>query len=333
MVDETPTGNITHDLGRELVVELPRYQFKPFAAGTLIEGFVAYPFVKLVGHKLLALKMAAVLFGIGTLIFIFLLMWRIAGPMGALIAGAMLVFAPMGYQNLTTTAWGNHAESSFFTALGLFLLIRAYHLRNSARAPSFALIFAAGITLGFGVYFTYTGVIALFFGFLLIALIGGIAQWKGPVWLYWGGALLGFSPFIASARIYNFDALGSIDTYRSSVGGVLVKASGLFLESSWTRIPVKFFTGLFRDLPQSFCFGNFEGIQGATWSWVLAIFITAVFIAYLAMTYKGIWSLLRKTASGKKSREDLQVLFELSIPDLSCFISLCIRYPDFGSTP
>lgn len=314
MVDEMPTGNISHDLDRGLVLHYPFYQFKPFAAGTLIEGLVAHPFMKAFGRSLFSLKCSAIVFGLGTLALWYLLLWRYVGALAAIFTGSLLTFAPMGYINLTTTAWGNHTESSFFTIAILFALFWAYYDRNPARRPPFFPVFLAGLIAGFGVYFTYTGAVTLIFGMAIILLIGGKIQWKGPIWYYTAGAIAGFLPILPSVRAYGLPALGRIDTYSGYSSGSLITISNLFMETDWKMMVAKFFYSLTRDIPKSFCCRYFAEVKGPFWSFCLYLLILIMLLTYIFLSRKKLSSLFGRIFSGKKTRENVSVLLVFSLP-------------------
>ena len=314
MVDEMPTGNISHDLEKGLILHYPFYQFKPFAAGTLIEGIIAHPFMQIFGRSLFALKCAAIVLGLGTLVLWFLLLWRYVGALAAIFTGSLLTFAPMGYINLTTTAWGNHTESSFFTVAVLFALFWAYYDRNPARLPPFLPVFIAGFIAGFGIYFTYTSAVTFLFGLLIILIIGGRNQWKGPIWQYVGGAAAGLLPILSSVRAYGLPALGRIDTYSGYSSGSLITFSNMFMETDWKMMVSKFFYTLVRDIPKSFCSGYFLGLKGPFWSWCLYLVILALLIVYLFLWREKLASLFKRIFSGKKTRENVSTLLVFSMP-------------------
>ncbi len=329
LVDEMFTGNIAHDLDSKLVLYFPFYQTKPFAAGTVIEGIVAYPFMKILDHSLFALKCSAIFFNLLTMVLWFWLLWRNIGPIAAVFAGALFVFPPIGYLNLTITAWGNHTESSLFTVASLTFLFLAYNNKSAATPPTVIHVFLAGLIGGFGVYFAYTSMVGFIFGLLLIIGIGGYQQWKGPVWIYLGAGILGAMPFVASIRAYGLNALGNIDTYTGYSSGELLRAENLFSEQSWTQVPKKFFLAIFRDIPRSFCFPKIFEINGIFWSWGLYLFIIILFAVTVIFYKAQIISLFKRTFSGKKSRENVTVLLYFSFPVFILFYLMAFSFSGF----
>lgn len=314
MVDEMPTGNIAHDLGNELVLHYPLYQTKPFAAGTVIQGVIAYPFIKLFGPSLLALKCAAIVFGLGTMLLWIWLLWRYFGLGAALAAGILFVFSPLGYVNLTTTAWGNHTETSLFTAACMLCLFWAYQGRNPGLPAPMPAVFSAGFIAGLGTYFSYTGSITAIYGFLLILMVGGRIQWRGPVWYYLIGVVAGFMPIVSSIRAYGLAALGKIDTYSGYSSGTLVTYSNLFTEDSLLRIPAKFFMAIFVDIPRAFCSAELAGIKGVAWSYIIYSSIACLLTGTVVLYRGEIGELVRRLFTGKKSRDNVGTLLAFSVP-------------------
>lgn len=331
MVDEIPTGNIAHDLGQgdRLVLYWPLYQIKPFAAGTIIEGIVSYPFTQIFGHSLFALKCSAICFGLVTMILWFLLLWRYFGGPAATFSGLLFVFAPFGYLNLTTTAWGNHTETALFTVLCLHLLFAAYYNKNPARTPMPLYPFLAGFAAGFGTYFAYTGAITLAFGLVLIVLIGGTVQWRGPVWLYLLGAVVGFAPIVFSIRAFELESLGRIDTYTGYSAGSLILASDLFLESGIGKVISKLFFALVRDLPRSFCFPERFGIEGVYYSYIFYSLLVALFAGLVYSKRQELKQLFSRLFSGKKNRENVSALMAFSIPGFILFFLVAFSLSGF----
>lgn len=250
--DELPTGNIAVDLDQGLVLPVPAYQFKPFAAGTVIEGALSYPFRRLVGPSLLALKLAALTIQMLALVCWYLALWRLAGSVAALVFAFLSVLPPPAWLHLSHTAWGNHAEQALFVGFLLLLLSR---FRASRTGGGFA--FFAGLLAGFGVTFSYSGIPGAVWLLLMLVLLGGPAGRRNLPFAL-GGLAAGLAPLTWSASFYGWAALGRIDTYTGYADGELVTAGRLFLERDWSVVPAKLAKLALVDLPAASLYPSAE---------------------------------------------------------------------------
>ncbi|MCB9488019.1 MAG: hypothetical protein H6684_04735 [Deltaproteobacteria bacterium] len=252
MADELPTANVALALEQGLVMPLPLYQTKPFAAGTVYQGLLTYPLRAVFGDTLFATKLAAVIWGIATMLVWTVLAWRFFGRGAALVVATLHSLAPPFFALMSVTAWGNHHESSLPVGLALLALLAA--LRRRPDGPASLLSFIAGLTAGFAVYFCYTSAIAFVFFTILIALAGGGVGRLRVYLLFWAGAVLGFAPILWSAKLYGWDALGTIDTYTGYASGAMVHARDMFLENRLALSLKKFLAFWGSDLWRSFLY-------------------------------------------------------------------------------
>jgi hypothetical protein len=239
LVDELPTGNIAADLGRGLVLPPPAYQFKPFAAGTMLEGILAAPFRAVIGPNLLSLKFAAMTLQLAALALWFLALWRLGGPVAAIAFGLLFTFPPPAWLHFSHTAWGNHAEQALFSGAVLLIASGRQGRVESGRA------FAMGLVAGLAAYFAYSGLPTVVWALALAAGLGGLRMAVPAA----GGALVGVAPLAWSASFFGWGALGRIDTYTGYGAGEVVSAGRGFLERNLGAAPGKAWRLLTEDLP------------------------------------------------------------------------------------
>ena len=97
-------------------------QYRTFCGGCTAEGVMAVPLYVVFGPTVLAWKAVPATIHLLIVALGCWCAWRGAGPRaGAAFAGLMLA-APGYYRDLALTGWGNHAESTVFPLLALFLL-------------------------------------------------------------------------------------------------------------------------------------------------------------------------------------------------------------------
>ncbi|MDP8222214.1 MAG: hypothetical protein P9L99_02545 [Candidatus Lernaella stagnicola] len=268
--DELPTGNIAVDVGRGLLLPAPAYQFKPFAAGTMIEGLLSAPWRWLCGPNLLALKAAAITIHLLAFCFWFWALWRIGGRVAAIVYGVLAVFPPPAWLHLTHTAWGNHAEQSLFVGVILFLLVSAWRRQREGLGNGRS--FLLGLTAGCATYFAYSGAPTILWVLVMVAWIG---SWRRlPAAL--GGVFVGLAPLVWSASFFGWRALGRIDTYTGYAAGEMVSIRQYFLESDLGFIPVKLLRLLVVDLPTA-------SLYRAAWGRWLFFALTLAAVAVIAI--------------------------------------------------
>jgi len=304
--DELPTGNIAVDLDHELILPMPAYQFKPFAAGTMISGLLSAGFRSLLGPNLLALKASALLLQTLALLFWMLALWKLLGRVAAIAFGLLFTLAPPTWLNLSHMAWGNHAEQTFFVGLVFLLLVHLWLGRGAGNPPHPAGLFATGVVTGFSVYYSYSGVPLTLFLLLFVALLGGRGGRRRILPLTAGGIVVGLAPLAWSASFYGLRALGRIDTYTGYAEGELVDAGRLFFERNLLHLPGKLLHFLFIDLPNA-------SLYPAAWArWLFFLLVLAALTSALIFGRKTLGQMLRGIGKGGLNRDGVRVLLVLT---------------------
>ena len=298
--DELPTGNIAVDLGSRLLLPAPAYQFKPFAAGTMLEGLLAYPFRQWLGPNLLALKAAPLTLQALALLFWLLALWRAAGPVASVVFGLLYVFSPPAWLHLSHMAWANHAEQSFFIGLLFLLFTYGWHGRGASNPPHLAISFLCGLVAGLGVYFSYTGLPAVIWLLLMLSLVGGRNVWRRHLPATVCGIVLGMSPLVWSASYFGLRAMGLIDTYTGYAEGALVTVNHLFTEQNLANVPAKIAHFLFVDLPTCSLY------PGRSDRWFFFLLVNVALVAWLVLGRKNWGLMLRGAGRGGMSRDGMR---------------------------
>ena len=114
-------------------------------------GLLAAPLFKVLGPNLLALKLVALLFGLGVLVLLQIFLRRHFSQQAATFAGLLFIFAPPGYTQNSLVAVGTHAELVLFTML---LLILFYEFLFCKR-HSLGQLALFGVCAGVAAFFAY----------------------------------------------------------------------------------------------------------------------------------------------------------------------------------
>lgn len=158
---EFSRGTIAKEIIEGRSWPLLAYQNAPHEGGSLVAGIVAVPFLLLFGNNLIALKLVALLFSLGsfTLFYWFLVKYFNRGI--AIMASLFLIFGPINFVMSSIETLGSHYDSIFFTILALILLFKILFEKDSYLKNYYTPISLFGLVCGFGVYFTYTFLVTL----------------------------------------------------------------------------------------------------------------------------------------------------------------------------
>ncbi len=309
MVDELPTGNIAFNLETGLIMPMPLYQTKPFAAGTLWEGLCSYPLRRVFGPSLFSLKMTAILWNLMAMALWMTLAWKFFSRAASLVVGALYCLSPPFYALMTMTAWGNHCETALPAALCLLCLMSA--LSKKSDTMRIILAFAGGLTAGFGLYLTYSSFPLCVFAFLLIAAVGGRFVFLNILPPFVAGLVLGVMPLAWSVKYYGFEAVTTIDTYTGYAAAAAVGLKGMFAEADLGMAVKKFASYWSWDIWQACLFSRKTMLMIPGWLCAALVFILSTGLI--------IWNrrdALRSWPSRifvKKTKEETPSILQLSI--------------------
>jgi hypothetical protein len=212
-MDEMATGNAALVVERGLDLPLPLCQYKAHMAATTFEGLLSLPFRRYFGPSLLALKLAAVIWNLLSLIVWTALAWRFFGRLAGSIVGFLFAFPPPFFGLMTITAWATHAESLLFTGVCLYLLFQTVKAR---RWPTQTLSAGlSGLAGGLGGYLCYAGFLTLGFALLMLVATTPSPARKRLLLAFTAGAVVGLLPFLWSLEYYPLTNLFVVSAGRS----------------------------------------------------------------------------------------------------------------------
>ncbi|MBN1356219.1 hypothetical protein JXA40_08125 [bacterium] len=177
-------------------------QFLPFAGGTYVTGLMAAGTFALFGLNLFALKMIPLLFFTGAFWIWRIYLRRYFSLTSANAMSLLLLFPPPFLNKIATVAWGNHLESTFLIATGLFLVASTL---NADRPVFRALIL--GLWSGLSLYFIPSYL--LFLAAAGIFLAGKSLKYRFRLpWIALSlGFLIGLVPWMMVNILWQFKGL------------------------------------------------------------------------------------------------------------------------------
>ena len=217
-VEEIHRGTTTLDLIEGRILPLEEYQYAKFFGGSLVVSVLAVPFFAVFGPCLFALKLTGLVFNALMVLFVFLILDRLAGRRAAWLGGLLAALPPPGYVALTLTAFGTHMENNAFAMAIVYVYLRAFeHLR-----PRAGILLLLGILAGFAMYFGYVILLTLAVLALHRALNDpGFFRQRGFAFVLLG-FLIGASPWAHYNLTHDLEGLG---VYGAGVSSVVGSAS------------------------------------------------------------------------------------------------------------
>jgi hypothetical protein len=331
--EELVTGNIAQDLGRGLRLPLFKYKDFPYGAGQIFVGAVSYPFMLVFGPNLFALRCAAVTFGMATMVLWFVLLWRFISPLAAIVTGTLITLAPDSLVYLTTTAKGNHAESSVITAAVLYFFLASYDRRLGSRAIKLSKLAITGALAGFGAFFILSGFIVVAFFSLAILFVEGRKTWPVAMGSYLTGLAVGLSSFVFVPRQLEFHQIPhhtmiGFPSHVTPWGFV-----GSYVGNHLGDIVRKFVVSTTSIIPRSLGFYDFFHFRWQTWAWFYYLLIILFGFFYVVLQRREILFAFYHFFSGEKNLDTRQTSLELVILSFPIFFLVAYSMSLFDMPP
>jgi len=223
--EELHRGTIAKELIEGLKIPFFDYAADHYSGGSLVYGALTVPSFLVFGKSVFALRLTGILFQYGAFITWFLLMKRFFGRRAAFFTALLYLFSPPWLTLYSMYAMGVHAESLFFTALGLFLLFRILYDKTSLLKHAAYL----GLVTGFGTYFSYQEAVSVVCFLLFWFYEDQKCLRKKEFYFFFLFFLVGFSPWFIYNGLHHFQGL--------------TRVHEAFTYSSWERlliIPFRF---------------------------------------------------------------------------------------------
>ncbi|WP_419190192.1 hypothetical protein [Saltatorellus ferox] len=195
-------------------VEIPyaRMPFHPYEGGGFVASHLKALMFLLVGQNILAHKLAAIAWGLGTVFASVGLAWRFAGAGAAMLAGFLMAFGPAHFQKQSLLHLGIHYEALLFMGFVFWLGLEVARTPRDRR-PDRLTLFGLGLASGFGTYFSYQVPIAVLSVIVLLAA----TNWRRIfAWPLVVGTLVGLAPLML---MYASVGREILDIHGSEVGG------------------------------------------------------------------------------------------------------------------
>ena len=313
--EELYRGTIAREIIRGPLIPLGEYldyKVEYFPGGTLVVGILAVPFFLLFGPSYISLKLVGLMFSLGTFILWFFFLDKFFNRRTAVLSALFFIFCTPFYAKMSLITWGAHPESNFFTILSLMIFYAIFFGKKAANLEDKTRqFFILGLVAGFAVWFVQTYFLTVlfiglcWFGFERRFLL------KKAFYIFLSGCLIGFSPGI----FYQISHKGGIFS---------INGSNIFLDfalADINKILPKICSFLTVDLPQSFLFKKFLGIDAQGISYIYSGIFVLAFADIFWINRKGIFNLFRALVYPVTLR-DIQVS-----PDSVSKEGLLLGYP------
>jgi 4-amino-4-deoxy-L-arabinose transferase-like glycosyltransferase len=191
----------------KLIKPLFEYQMDHYSGGSLVVGLLAVPFFLLFGPSSFSLKLVGLTFFTATLLVWILFLRRYFNDKVAFFFAMLFIFSPLFFTEMSVKTMGFHSESTFFTAVVLFVFYEIF-FRQKRRWFYFMLL---GIVCGIGLWFTYIFGITLICCLLCLFFFDRKFLLKKDFWVISLGFLFGFSPWIYYNLTHQFRGLSIME--------------------------------------------------------------------------------------------------------------------------
>lgn len=260
-VEELERGTIAKELLSKPKVSIWEYQSDAYHGGSLVIGFVASFWFRILGPNLLALKLAPWLFDFATFFLLFFFLNRFYSKRTTVIGTLLFVTNPL-FARFSFLAMGFHYESLFYSTLILIFFFEFLHKERHQILH----LFLAGIFSGFG--FWHANITALTFLSCLITLGFQKKALKSPYFFlsFFLGGLLGSFPYL----VHNFHNGGEGLLFLNDI--LVIGNPGTSLWGRLLNFPVRAARSLAIAVPASFHYDLFGSIcsKGVTYGFYLA---------------------------------------------------------------
>ncbi len=258
--EELVRGNAAQDMLRGTLLPLLDYQLNVFSGGSLFVSMLAVPLFAVLGPTLNALRLVSLVFSMPLVLLTFLLVRRKCSTRAAVVAAALVAFAPPGFLFISCTVFGAHPEQTSISILITWLWFAWHDSGREGKTLSFLL----GLAIGFGLWFSYG--LCLIVAILLAQNVATtrLRAPRASDFLLGLGFVLGFAPWVVNAithsgsafRIYDASITDHIQSGLQQ-GGTLQKAAqllwkdgpdGFWMHGAWEAggVPVaRFLLGTF----------------------------------------------------------------------------------------
>jgi len=201
--DELLIGTIAKEL-----MEGPKISFFDYVeshdmGGSFIYALCTVPFFHLFGKSVFSLRITSLLFQCSSFITWYFFMRKFFGKRAAFYTASLYLLPPAWFTLYAMYALGAHADSLFFTILGLFFLYRILYENLFPKKYAICL----GLVCGFGTYYIYTTFVSVVGFFLFWFSQDRRLFQKKELYLFFLFFLIGFSPWFFYNIPYHFQGI------------------------------------------------------------------------------------------------------------------------------
>lgn len=167
--EELEKGFVAKAILAGVDVPYSKLPYHPYEGGGFVASHIKALAFAVFGPNLLAHKVCAIVWGLGTCWAATRLLFLQAGAAAAVLGGLLLTFGPSHFQHESLLHLGIHFEALLFIALVLGLGLRVAAFERNEPVP-LGLYVALGLSAGFGTYFSYQVPIAVLAVIIMLAV-------------------------------------------------------------------------------------------------------------------------------------------------------------------
>ncbi len=260
------------------------YQLESYGGGFLVVNILALPIALLFGISVFSLKLIGLAFSVGILVLIFKICNDFFNRKTAIITSLIYIFAIPYFSISNLITIGNYLESIFLHLLIIYLLFDIIYNKNNKHEKNknnknnnkyVKKIILLGLIGGFSLWFYYSTIIIFAVCFLFLLIIKRNIFSKKNFILFIIFFLIGFSPWIISSSLNNFENTTRLEQ---------IINVHMFEKENLHEISIKATKLVTYYIPSSFYYSDFSFISKQVFSYIfyyifLSFFLLSIFLA------------------------------------------------------
>lgn len=207
--EDLSMGTIAREMIRGTALPFWKFQLDLYSGESLIIGFMAIPFFKLLGPCLLALKMPTFLISLANLILTGLFIKRHFGRAAALWTVFFLTFCPPIFLSHFLLVQSGHSEALIFRTL---MLISLYSFLFSKEQKA-RFLFIFGVVSGFAISFYYGIGVSLLACLTVWIAARPRSFFSKDLFIWLTAFLVGLAPLFAANSFHDYHGITDLRTF------------------------------------------------------------------------------------------------------------------------
>ncbi|MBU1912650.1 MAG: glycosyltransferase family 39 protein [Candidatus Omnitrophica bacterium] len=218
--------------------------------GLIVGSIITVPFFLLFGQSLIVLRSVAIFFSSGTLILLYLFLYKFFNRRAAVLASLLFILAPPNYSKMSFTLVGGYADTNLFSILAFFIFYKIFWGGGESRRSAYALF---GLVCGFSLFYDYGFLLTLSCCLLFWFVFDKGILARKSFYIFLAFFLVGFSPGFYYNATHNWNSIFVLRKEHSLLS--LFTKNSLFDSLNQLKNLIVF------DIPHYFGFNGFFSIN------------------------------------------------------------------------